>query len=114
MPREFPFQFSTIASSWCSSDTGESEFEADRWNFVAKRYKRSETNQQLLPNRSSFFFHDMAEPIYHIKNMKICQKAPTNPAAIPLRLDNVAAYNLDIDVGDKKVSTIITLHQVPR
>uniref|UniRef100_A0A914DGN0 Rho-GAP domain-containing protein n=1 Tax=Acrobeloides nanus TaxID=290746 RepID=A0A914DGN0_9BILA len=55
----------------------------------------------------------MAEPIYHIKNMKICQKAPTNPAAIPLRLDNVAAYNLDIDVGDKKVSTIITLHQVP-
>uniref|UniRef100_A0A914DDA9 Rho-GAP domain-containing protein n=1 Tax=Acrobeloides nanus TaxID=290746 RepID=A0A914DDA9_9BILA len=30
-----------------------------------------------------------------------------------LRLDNVGAYNLDVDVGDKRFSTIITLKQVP-
>lgn len=112
MPREF-FQFSTIASSCCSSDTGKSEFKTNRFNVIIKRNKKPYTNNYQLQG-SSKYFNGMADPIYQIKDMKISNKAPTNLANATLRLENVQAHNLEVDIGDSKISASITLRYVPR
>uniref|UniRef100_A0AC34PVC4 Uncharacterized protein n=1 Tax=Panagrolaimus sp. JU765 TaxID=591449 RepID=A0AC34PVC4_9BILA len=54
------------------------------------------------------------KPLFmHMRNLKVVRKPPAIFALDKFTLDNVAAYNVDVDIGDMKTSSIVTLKEVP-
>uniref|UniRef100_A0AC35ESU9 Uncharacterized protein n=1 Tax=Panagrolaimus sp. PS1159 TaxID=55785 RepID=A0AC35ESU9_9BILA len=49
----------------------------------------------------------------HLRTMHQTRQAPAVCNAEKFTLENVAAYNIQIDTGDTKTSSIVTLREVP-
>lgn len=49
----------------------------------------------------------------HMRSVQIVRPSPSFMALDKLFLDGIAAYNVHLDVGDNKTSSIVTLREVP-